>query len=162
MEILPAWHWRHAAPRDSTVFQMEEEQKPAVSWLSVLVLDLHDFWHERRTAITGPFLAAQSRHVLHERVVVLVLQNHWQYVTHVVLPSSPPPAPPALLPFEKLLPSLMLSTPGTGPCSSFKDMAPAVRQSTCMCICRAATCIQTSPITSGPGPNSWGGATWGP
>jgi hypothetical protein len=76
--------------------------------------------------------------------------------------NSPPPKPCPHLPSRTRFsaPSLMLSTPGTGPCSSFRDMAPAVRQSTCMCICRAATCSKTPPITSVTGLNSCGGATW--
>src|ERR1700749_1842486 len=103
------------------------------------------------------FLSTQLRHVLHEPIVLLaVLKNHWQYVTHVLLASSP--LPESLSPLSIFF-AHHSPTPGTGPCSSFRDMALAVRQSTCMCICRAATCIQTSPISSRTGLNSCGGAT---
>ena len=77
-----------------------------------------------------------------------------------ILASSPPPETPALSHSIFCSPSLTLSTPGTGPCPTYRDMALAVRQSTCMCICRAATCIKTPPITGVTGLNSCSGATW--
>ncbi len=117
------------------------------------------FWPTIRSKPTQ-FPVFSIKTCSHERVVSLVvLQNHWQYVTHVFLaihrlPSPLPLALNFLLPHSCSLHSRHRSL------QLFRDMAPAVRQSTCMCICRAATCSKTPPITSVTGRSSCGGATW--
>jgi hypothetical protein len=82
-------------------------------------------------------------------VLLLILRNHWQYVTHVFLTNSPPPRP---LPFFFFL---TLSTPGSGPCSFLRDIDPCCAPEHLHCISAERLCTEgTCPIIGGTGHSS--------
>lgn len=87
MEILPAWRWgRCGSPR----LHGFPNGRKRCSQSRIITIQTRP----HRTINSGPqlgskstrFPSSQLRHALHERVVSLVvLENHWQYATHVFL-----------------------------------------------------------------------------